>query len=104
MTTRQKLYEFGMPLGDGATRAKLGEKGKFRVTYIDKPATPFAQFLAGFAGSRIGAALLQDSGLARAALAQAMPEAEAQLRFVENALKDRNGTPVKSLAYCFCGW
>lgn len=24
MTTRQKLYEFGMPLGDGATRAKLG--------------------------------------------------------------------------------
>lgn len=24
MTSRQKLYEFGLPLGDGATRAKLG--------------------------------------------------------------------------------
>ncbi|KAF1701016.1 signal peptide peptidase SppA [Pseudoxanthomonas kaohsiungensis] len=99
-----ELGDLGDAVADAATRAKLGEKGKFRVTYIDKPATPFAQFLAGFAGSRVGAALLQDSGLARAALAQAMPEAEAQLRFVENALKDRNGTPVKSLAYCFCGW
>ena len=99
-----ELGDLGDAVADAATRAKLGEKDKFRVTYIDKPATPFAQFLAGFAGSRVGAALLQDSGLARAALAQAMPEAEAQLRFVENALKDRNGTPVKSLAYCFCGW
>ncbi|AKC86958.1 signal peptide peptidase SppA [Pseudoxanthomonas suwonensis] len=90
-------------VADAAARAELGEKGKFRVTYIDKPATPFAQFLASFAGSRIGAALLQDSGLARAALVRTMPETEAQLRFVENALKDRNGAPVKSLAYCFCG-
>jgi protease-4 len=90
-------------VADAAARAKLGEKGKFRISYIDKPATPFAQFLAGFAGSRIGATLLQDSGLARAALARAMPETEAQLRFVENAVKDRSGTPVKSLAYCFCG-
>jgi len=74
------------------------------VVYLDKPAaTPFAQFLAGFAGSRIGAALLQDSDLARAMLARTLPESEAQLRFVENAVKDRNGAPVKALAYCFCG-
>ena len=90
-------------VADAAKPAKLGDKSKFRITYIDKPATPFAQFLAGFAGSRIGGALLHDSGLARAALAQTMPETEAQLRFVESALKDRNGAPVKSLAYCFCG-
>jgi protease IV len=90
-------------VADAAVRAKLGDKGKFRISYIDKPATPFAQFLAGFAGSRIGATVLQDSGLARAALARAMPETEAQLRFVENAVKDRSGTPMKSLAYCFCG-
>lgn len=89
-------------IADAAARAKLA-KDKFRVAYVDKPATPFAQFLAGFAGSRVGAALLQDSGLARAALARTMPETEAQLRFVESALQDRNGAPVKSLAYCFCG-
>ncbi|KAF1687138.1 signal peptide peptidase SppA [Pseudoxanthomonas broegbernensis] len=90
-------------VADAAARAKLGEKGKYRVHYIEKAATPFAQFMSGFAGSRLGAALLQDSGLARAALARAMPETEAQLRFVERALKDRDGAPVKSLAYCFCG-
>ena len=98
-----ELGDLGDAIADAATRAQLGDKDKFRVTYIDKPASPFAQFMAGFAGSRIGAALLQDSGLARAALARTMPETEAQLRFVENALKDRSGAPVKSLAYCFCG-
>ena len=93
----------GDAIADAAGRAEL-EQGKFRVHYIEKAPTPFAQFMAGFAGSRLGGALLQDSGLARAALAKAMPETEAQLRFVENAVKDRNGAPVKSLAYCFCGW
>jgi len=97
-----ELGSFKDALADAAQRAKL-EDGKYRVTYIEKAATPFAQFLAGFAGSRAGAALLQDSGMARAVLARTMPETEAQLRFVENAVKDRNGAPVKSLAYCFCG-
>ena len=96
------LGDLGDAIADAAARAKL-DKDKFRVNYVDKPATPFAQFLAGFAGSRVGAALLQDSDLARAALARTMPETEAQLRFVERALKDRTGAPVKSLAYCFCG-
>ncbi|MBO9716995.1 MAG: signal peptide peptidase SppA [Pseudoxanthomonas sp.] len=90
-------------IADAAARAKLGDRDKFRITYVEKPASPFAQFMSGFAGSRIGAALLQDSGLARTVLARTMPETEAQLRFVENAVKDRNGAPVKSLAYCFCG-
>jgi protease-4 len=90
-------------IADAASRAEL-EQGKFRVHYIEKMGTPFEQFMAGFVGSRLGGALLQDSGLARAALARTMPEADAQLRFVENAIKDRDGAPVKSLAYCFCGW
>ena len=90
-------------IADAASRAEL-EQDKFRVHYIEKAPTPFAQFMAGFAGSRLGGALLQDSSLARVALARAMPETEAQLRFVENAVKDRDGAPVKSLAYCFCGW
>lgn len=86
-----------------ATLAKLGESDKFRVRYIEKAATPFAQFMTGFAGSRAGAWMLADSGVARMLIAKQMPELDTQLRFVEDAVKDRNGAPVKSLAYCFCG-
>ena len=89
-------------IADAAARAEL-EKGKYRVGYVEKPTTPFAQFMAGLAGSRVGAVLLDDSGFARAMLARTMPETEAQLRFVESAVRDRAGAPVKSLAYCFCG-
>ena len=92
----------GDAIADAATRAEL-EQGKYRVGYVEKPTTPFAQFMAGLAGSRVGAVLLDDSGFARAVLARTMPETEAQLRFVENAVRDRAGAPVKSLAYCFCG-
>lgn len=89
-------------LADAARRAKLGEAGKYRVRYIEKVASPFSQFMSGFAGSRLGAAWLKDSDVARVLLARSLPEMEAQLRFVEEAVNDRNGAPVKTLAYCFC--
>jgi len=92
----------GDAVADAAARAEL-EKGKYRVGYVEKPTTPFAQFMAGLAGSRAGALLLDDSSLARAVLARTMPQTEAQLRFVEDAVRNRAGAPVKSLAYCFCG-
>ncbi len=91
-------------LADAAKRAKLGDAGKYRVRYIEKMSSPFSQFMGGFAGSRIGAAWLKDSDVARALLARSLPEMEAQLRFVEEAANDRNGAPVKTLAYCFCGF
>ncbi len=103
---RGLVDEFGglkAAVADAANRAKLGEAGKYRVRYIEKAATPFAQFMTGFAGSRMGAWMLSDSGLARMLLAKQMPELDTQLRFVEDAVKDRNGAPVKSLVYCFCG-
>ncbi|MQP75376.1 signal peptide peptidase SppA [Stenotrophomonas sp. MYb238] len=103
---RGLVDEFGglkAAVADAATRAKLGGQDKYRVRYIEKMATPFAQFMTGFAGSRAGAWMLSDSGLARMMLARTMPEMDAQLRFVEDAVKDRNGAPVKALAYCFCG-
>ncbi len=104
---RGLVDEFGglkAAVADAANRAKLGGAGKFRVRYIEKAATPFAQFMSGFAGSRMGAWMLGDSGMARMLLARAMPEMDTQLRFVEDAVKDRNSAPVKSLAYCFCGF
>ena len=92
-------------VADAASRAKLGKADAYRVRYIEKAATPFAQFVSGFAGSRAGAWMLSDSGMARMVLARTMPEVDTQLRFVENAAREKgNGTPVKALAYCFCGF
>ncbi len=89
-------------IADAAARAKLG-KDKYRVRYIERMASPFEQLMSGFAGSRIGAMWLKDSDFARALLLKTMPETAAQLQFVERAVKDRKGPPVKALAYCFCG-
>ncbi|WP_313344483.1 signal peptide peptidase SppA [Stenotrophomonas sp.] len=92
-------------VADAANRAKLGGPDKVRVRYIEKPATPFAQFLGGFAGSHAGAWMLGESGMARMMLARSMPEVDTQLRFVEDAARDPRGSaPVKALAYCFCGF
>ena len=103
---RGLVDEFGglkAAVADAASRAKLGADDKYRVRYIEKTPTPFAQFMTGFAGSRVGMWMLADSSVARMLLARTMPEMDAQLRFVEDAVKDRNGAPVKALAYCFCG-
>lgn len=91
-------------IADAATRAKLG-KGKYRVSYIEKAATPFAQFMNSFAGSRAGAWALGESGVGRLMLARTLPEVDTQLRFVEDAVREgqAGGPPVKALAYCFCG-
>ena len=99
-----ELGGFEAAVADAAARAKLGTADKFRVRYIEKAASPFSQFMSGFAGSRLGAAFLKDSDVARALLAKAMPETDAQLRFVEEAATTRNGAPVKALVYCFCGF
>ena len=76
-------------VADAASRAKLGKSDAYRVRYIEKAATPFAQFVSGFAGSRAGAWMLSDSGMARMMLARTMPEVDTQLRFVENAARER---------------
>lgn len=99
-----ELAGFDVAVADAAKRAKLGEPDAYRVRYIEKMSSPFSQFMGGFAGSRIGSAWLKDSDVARALLARSLPEMEAQLRFVDEAVNDRNGAPVKSLAYCFCGF
>ncbi|HAI45770.1 Protease 4 [compost metagenome] len=105
---RGLVDEFGglkVAVADAAKRAKLGDVDKVRVRYIEKGATPFAQFLSGFAGSHAGAWMLGESGMARLMLARSMPELDTQLRFVEDAARDpRSSGPVKALAYCFCGF
>jgi protease-4 len=92
---------------DGAAkRAKLGKPDAFRVRYIEREATPFERFFAGFFESRAGAAWMRDSsfaqGIARTMLARNVPQVHADLQFLDAALQRGPGAPVKALAYCFC--
>lgn len=94
-------------LDDAARRAELGEPGEYRVRYIERSLTPFAQFLEGFAQSRIGAMWLGGSGfgqdwIVRSLVAEAAPRAAEDLRFLRSAITPVRGVPVKSIAYCFC--
>jgi protease-4 len=90
-------------LDDAAARAKLGKPGEYRVRYIEEAQAPFARIFGGMAESRVAALLLRDSDLAKALLARTAPQAARDLRFIEQAVSDRRGAPVKSVAYCFCG-
>ncbi len=90
-------------IDDAAKRAKLGDRKDYRVRYIEKMPTPFERFFGGVAQSRAGALMLRESDLARSLLVRAAPQAARDLRFIEQAVTDRRGAPVKSVAYCFCG-
>ncbi|GGD48842.1 signal peptide peptidase SppA [Pseudoxanthomonas indica] len=91
-------------IDDAAKRAKFAKADDYRVRYIEQSASPFEQFLGRMASTRMGALWLKDSDMARAVLAKRLPEGETQLRFVEEAIQSRQGSPVKALAYCFCGY
>jgi protease-4 len=91
-------------VADAARRAKLGKPGRYQVRYLEGGTTPFERFFARFAESRAGAAMLRDSGLGEALLARALPRSAQDLRFLQDALQAKGGaSPVKALAYCFCG-
>ncbi len=93
----------GSAIADAASRAKLGKAGDWRVRYVERAATPFEKWFAGFVQGRIGHAWLRDSDLARTLLARSAPRAEGDLLMLEQVLKAQDGKPVKVLAHCFCG-
>ena len=88
-------------LADAAGRAGLGEADAWGMKYIEKELTPFENFVAGMAESRIGATVLARSGLAGSLLLDAVPGVAGDLRFIEQAMA-RDGHPVKAIAHCFC--
>lgn len=101
---RGLVDEFGglqAAIADAAARAKLGEAGDWRVRYVERPATPFEKWFAGFVQGGIGRAWLQDSDLARTLLARAVPQVDRDLRMLEQVIR-ADGAPVKVLAHCFC--
>jgi len=92
-------------LNEAARRAQL-EEGNWQVRYIEKDGSTLERFMSRFAASGSGTWLLADAHWARALLAPRMSPlnpALDDLHFVENALTSRQGMPVKTLAYCFCG-
>jgi protease IV len=95
-------------VADAATRAKLGKPEAYRVRYVEKAATPFERLFAGFVESRMGASWLRHSdfaqGIAQAVIGRAAPAMRGDLEILDAALQRRGGSPVKALAYCFCGF
>ncbi len=94
-------------IDDVARRAKLGKADAYRLRYVEKRATPFERLFSGMAESRIGGAWLRQSGMgqdgfAQRLLARSMPQAAADLRFLDATVQPTRGVPVKALAYCFC--
>ena len=88
-------------LADAAARAKLGKPDAWQARYIEDSATPLSQWFGGMLQSRAGLSLLQASGIGELVLAKQL-EAQAPLRFIENALRTPGNARVTPLAYCFC--
>ena len=88
-------------LADAAARAKLGKPATWQARYIEDSATPLSQWFGGMLQSRAGVSLLQASGVGELVLARQL-QAQAPLRFIDNALRNRGNVRVTPLAYCFC--
>ena len=88
-------------VADAAARAKLGKPDAWQARYIEDNATPFSQWFGGMLQSRAGLSLLQASGVGELVLARQL-QAQAPLRFIDNALRNRGNVRVTPLAYCFC--
>lgn len=88
-------------LADAAARAKLGKPDAWQARYIEDSATPLSQWFGGMLQSRAGMSLLQASGIGELVLARQL-QAQAPLRFIENALRTPGNARVTPLAYCFC--
>ena len=89
-------------IDDAAKRDELGD-GKTCACATSSARAPFERFFAGFAGSRVGIALLQDSSLGRGVLAALVPAVESDLEFLERAMVP-GGAPVKAFAHCLCAF
>ncbi|WP_374605986.1 signal peptide peptidase SppA [Thermomonas sp.] len=88
-------------LADAAARAKLGKPDAWQARYIEDSATPLSQWFGGMLQSRAGLSVLQASGIGELVLARQL-QAQAPLRFIENALRTPGNARVTPLAYCFC--
>src|SRR5690606_22489099 len=84
-------------------RARLGEPRTWRVRYVERGARRVERGFGGFLQGRLAQGWRRDSDLARGLLSRAAPQAERDLRLLDQVLQSRDGAPVKVLAHCFCG-
>ena len=90
-------------VADAASRAKLGKPGAWRVHYIEETAKPFEQWFGSLISSHAGLGLLRASGIGEALLLEHMAtQADAPLRVLDTAIRQRGGQRVQALAHCFC--
>jgi len=90
-------------LADAARRAGLGAADEWQVSYREREMSPFERWLTQFVQGRAARAWLGgDSEIAHALLSRLAPNAAHDLHYLQAALAQTPGRPVKALAYCFC--
>ncbi len=90
-------------VADAASRAKLGKADAYRVRYIEKAATPFAQFVSVSPQPRWCLDAVRFGHGADAAGAHDAGSGYAAALCRERGPRKGNGAPVKALAYCSAG-
>ncbi len=95
-----ELGGFQFAIGEAVKLAKLG-KDDYRVNYVERPATPFEQFIASLNGNAMGSALLRNMSPMNSMLGKDTSERLQK----EMSWLDKNGrTPYQGIVHCMCGF
>lgn len=86
---------------DRAAELASLESGEYRLSYIERPLTPFERFVTSFGQSRQVQALAQWSGLDGMLLDR---DVAADIGRDLAWLRGQQGQPLRALAHCFCGF
>ena len=87
-------------LDDAAKRANL-EAGKYGVHYVEKPLSPFEEFVVNMGGSARGQGLLR---LLAPSMGLVHRETIEKLDREVAWLERRGRTPFQAVAHCLCAW
>ena len=88
-----------MAIDEAVTLAKLG-KDDFRLTYVERPTTPFEQFIASLNGNATGNAILRNMNPKNGMLGRDTAErVQKEMRWLEG----KGRVPYQGVVHCLCG-
>ncbi len=88
-----------MAIDEAVTLAKLG-KDDFRLNYVERPTTPFEQFIASMNGNSTGNAILRNMNPMNGMLGRDTAErVQKEMRWLEG----KGRTPYQGVVHCLCG-
>lgn len=88
-----------MAINEAVTLAKL-DKTDFRLSYVERPTTPFEQFIASLNGNATGNAILRNMNPMNGMLGRDTAErVQKEMRWLEG----KGRTPYQGVVHCLCG-